>query len=63
MADKDTRAIIGLKAEIKSVRQRARDLKLETERWRSVAGTLRKLAGLADEQFKRLLTAESLPCD
>jgi hypothetical protein len=63
MADKETAAILGLKREVQTLRQRARDLKSQNDRWRSVARTLRTLAGLPDDQFKRLLTAESLPCD
>jgi hypothetical protein len=60
MADKETSAIVGLKREIKTVRQQVRDLKGQNDRWRSVAGTLRKLAGMDDIQFQNLLRGESL---
>lgn len=63
MADKETSAILGLKQECRTLRQRARALKEQNDKWRSVAHTLRSLAGMHDEQFKNLLRAELLPCD
>ena len=61
MTDKQTSAIVGLKREIKSVRETARELRGQNERWRKICGTLRQLAGLDDGQFRNLLKAESLP--
>ncbi len=61
MADKEISAILGLKQEIKSLRQRARALSEQNERWRSVTRTLRSLAGLPDEQYRNLLQSQSLP--
>jgi len=55
--------ILGLKRELKTTRERARELKDQNVRWCSVAHTLRKLAGLDEEKFKNLLQAESLPCE
>jgi len=63
MSDKEISAILGLKSELKAMRERARTLKDETSRWRNVALALRKLAGLDDAQFRNLLKAESLPCE
>ena len=55
--------IIGLKRELKTIRGTVRELKDQNERWRNVAQTLRKLAGLDDDKFKNLIRAESLRCD
>jgi hypothetical protein len=55
--------IIGLKRELKTTREKARELKDQNARWCSVANILRKLAGLDEEKFKNLLKAESLPCE
>jgi hypothetical protein len=55
--------IIGLKRDLKTTRERVRELKDQNLRWYSVAHTLRKLAGLDEEKFKNLLQAESLPCE
>jgi hypothetical protein len=55
--------ILGLKRDLKTVRERVRELKDQNARWCSVAHTLRKLAGLDEEKFRNLLRAESLPCD
>ncbi|MBO4227217.1 hypothetical protein [Bradyrhizobium neotropicale] len=55
--------IVGLKRELKVTREKVRDAKVETARWRNVALTLRKLAGLDEAKFKNLLQAESLPFD
>jgi hypothetical protein len=63
MNDKQTTAIVGLKNEIKMVRASARAAKSENARWRSLALTLRKLAGLDDERFNNLLRSESLPSE
>lgn len=60
MSDKATSAILGLKAELKTVRARARELQGQTDRWRKVCATLRGLAGLDDGQFRNLLNSESL---
>jgi hypothetical protein len=45
------------------VRASARAAKSENARWRSLALTLRKLAGLDDERFNNLLRSESLPIE
>jgi len=63
VADKETAAILGLKQEVKTLRQRARELKGQNDRWRSVARTLRNLAGVDDGQFNNLLRAQSLPVE
>ena len=55
--------ILGLKRDLKTTRERVRELKDQNVRWYSVAQTLRKLAGLDEEKFKNLLKAESLPCE
>lgn len=55
--------ILGLKRELKTTRERVRELKDQNARWGSVAHTLRKLAGLDEEKYKNLLRAESLPCE
>jgi hypothetical protein len=55
--------ILGLKRELRTTRERMRELKDQNVRWCSVAHTLRKLAGLDEEKFKNLLQAESLPCE
>ena len=55
--------IFGLKRDLKTTRERMRELKDQNVRWCSVAHTLRKLAGLNEEKFKNLLQAESLPCE
>jgi hypothetical protein len=57
------KAIVGLKLEIRTVRAKVRELTGENERWRNVASTLRKIAGLDEDRFRNLLQAESLPCD
>jgi hypothetical protein len=62
MADQ-TSAILGLKRDLKTVRANVRELRGKIDRWRDVAATLRKLAGLDEEKFQRLLEAESLLCD
>ncbi|MCW2218307.1 hypothetical protein M2232_001839 [Bradyrhizobium japonicum] len=59
MSDRET-AIIGLRREIKTVRESARDLKDQNARWRKVCSMLRGLAGLDDVQFRNLLNSESL---
>jgi hypothetical protein len=59
MSDQE-KAIVGLKRELKTIRGRVRELKDEAERWRSVAHTLRNLAGIDGGQFKNLLRAQSL---
>jgi hypothetical protein len=53
-------AIIGLKAELKTVRAKARMLEDENRRWRKVCTTLRSIAGLDPSNFTNLLRAESL---
>jgi hypothetical protein len=58
-----TSAIVGLKSTIKTARGTVRELRLENERWRKVARTLRDLAGLDQDKFRNLLRAESLPCE
>ena len=62
MADQ-TSALVGLKSTIKAVRETVRELRLENERWRKVAHTLRDLAALDDDKFRNLLRAQSLPCE
>lgn len=61
MADQ-TSAILGLKRDLKTARAHSRELKGKIDRWSGVAATLRKLAGLDEEKYKRLLEAELL-CD
>ena len=63
MGDKETTAILGLKRELKSTREKVRELNSQNGRWRTVAQMLRKLAGLDEDKFKNLLQAESLPCE
>jgi hypothetical protein len=63
MSDRETAAILGLKRELKTTREKVRDLSAQNRRWCSVAQSLRKLAGLEDEKFKNLLRAESLTCE
>ena len=63
MSDRETAAILGLKRELKTTREKVRDLSAQNQRWCSVAQSLRKLAGLEDEKFKNLLRAESLTCE
>jgi hypothetical protein len=63
MSDRETAAILGLKRELKTTREKVRDLSAQNLRWCSVAQSLRKLAGLEDEKFKNLLRAESLTCE
>jgi hypothetical protein len=62
VSDKET-AIIGLKRELKTTREKVRELKSQNERWRGVAQVLRKLAFLDEGKFKNLLQSESLPCE
>jgi hypothetical protein len=62
MTDEQT-TIIGLKRELKSQRDKARELRGQVDRWRRVTHTLRALAGLDDEKFNNLLRSESLFCD
>jgi hypothetical protein len=62
MSSQET-AIVGLKAELKRIRARVRELKDENGRWRNVAHTLRKIAALDEDKFRNLLQAESLPGD
>jgi hypothetical protein len=59
MSNQET-TIIGLKRELKTIRGRVRELRDETGRWRSVAHTLRNIAGMDDGQFNNLLRAQSL---
>jgi hypothetical protein len=63
MSDKETSAILGLKRDLKATRGKLRELGGQLERWRNVAGALRKIAGLDDKQFDNLLQSESLPCE
>lgn len=63
MGENETSAIIGLRGEIKQVRARARELTAQNKRWRDVAQSLRKLAGIDEQKFRNLLRAESLPVD
>jgi hypothetical protein len=60
MSDKETSAILGLKRELKTTRGKLRELSGQIDRWRDVAGALRKIAGLDDKQFDNLLQSESL---
>jgi hypothetical protein len=60
VSDRETSAIVGLKRELKTTREKVRELKGQTERWRNVARTLRKIAGLDEEKFRNLVEAESL---
>lgn len=60
MDDKRTTAILGLKAELKTVRARVRELTAQNEKWRKVAGILRSIAALDEAQFQNLLRAEAL---
>ena len=59
MADEQA-TIVGLKREMKTLREKARELKGQIERWRRVTHTLRSLAGLDDQRFNNLLRSESL---
>ncbi|WP_035992657.1 hypothetical protein [Bradyrhizobium sp. WSM1253] len=61
MDDKQTSAILGLKRELKTTREKLRQLNFQDHRWRRVAQTLRKLAGLDEDKFRNLLQAEHLP--
>jgi hypothetical protein len=61
--DKEIAAIVGLKRELKTTREKVRELKAQNERWRSVANALRKIAALEEVQFKNLLQSEALPCE
>ncbi|WP_407174533.1 hypothetical protein [Bradyrhizobium sp. STM 3562] len=61
MTDRQEIAILGLKRELKTTRERVRELKAQNIRWCSVAHTLKKLAALDEDKFKNLLQAESLP--
>ena len=63
MGDKEANAIVGLKRELKTTREKVRELKGQNDRWRSVANALRKIAALDEGQFKNLLQSESLPCE
>ncbi|WP_334406596.1 hypothetical protein [Bradyrhizobium sp. AZCC 2289] len=63
MSDKTTSAIVGLKRELKTTREKVRELKGQSERWRNVASALRKIAALDEGQFENLLRSESLPCE
>jgi hypothetical protein len=56
-------AIVGLKMQIKTVRGIVRELKVQNERWRKVAHTLRDIAALDEDKFRNLLRAQSLPCE
>jgi hypothetical protein len=56
-------AIVGLKMQIKAVRGTVRELRVQNERWRKVAHTLRDLAGLPDDQYSNLLKSQSLPTE
>jgi hypothetical protein len=40
MDDKQTSAILGLKAELKTVRARVRELTAQNDKWRKIAGGL-----------------------
>jgi hypothetical protein len=60
MNERETAAILGLKRELKTTREKVRELKGLNERWRNVASALRKIAALDDGQFSNLLRAESL---
>ncbi|MBB4428016.1 hypothetical protein GGD66_006602 [Bradyrhizobium sp. CIR48] len=62
MSDRES-VIVGLKRELKSTREKVRELKSQNDRWHVVAQMLRKLAGLDEGKFKNLLQAESLPCE
>jgi hypothetical protein len=62
MSNQET-AIVGLKGELRTIRGRVRELKDENGRWRNVAHTLRKIAGLDEVKFNNLLRSESLPCE
>jgi hypothetical protein len=53
-------AIVGLKRELKTSREKVKELKGQAEAWRRVTSTLRALAGLDDEKFKNLLRSEYL---
>jgi hypothetical protein len=55
--------ILGLKAELRTTREKVRELRTQAASWCSVAHTLRKLAGLDEEKFRNLLKSESLPCE
>jgi hypothetical protein len=43
-----------LKAELKTVRSRVRELTEQNEKWRKVAGILRGIAALDEAQFENL---------
>lgn len=55
MSDRETSAILGLKRELKAVRARVRELQAQNDRWRKVAQTLRKLAGIDENKLNNLL--------
>jgi hypothetical protein len=59
MNDRDT-VIVGLKRELKTTREKVRELRSQNDRWRNVAQTLRKLAGLDQDKFDNLMRSESL---
>ncbi|WP_035994829.1 hypothetical protein [Bradyrhizobium sp. WSM1253] len=61
MDDRQTSAFLGIKRELKTTREKLRELNFQNDRWRCVAQTLRKLAGLDEDKFKNLLQAEHLP--
>ena len=52
--------IVGLKRELKETRARVRFFKEQNDRWQQVGATLRKLAGLDEDQYRNLLCSESL---
>lgn len=60
MAGDPTSAILGLKRHLKDTRAKANNLADENRRWRGIAQSLRKLAGISDEAFSNLMKAESL---
>lgn len=53
--------IVGLKRELKTTREKVRELKGQIDGWRRVARALRSLAGIDEEKFGNLLRSESLP--
>jgi hypothetical protein len=63
MSDKEISALIAIKHELKTTRAKVRELVGQNERWKNIAQSLRKIAGLDDGQFRNLLKAESLPSE
>ncbi|WP_247497562.1 hypothetical protein [Bradyrhizobium sp. 149] len=63
MSDKETSAILGLKRELKTTRDKARAAQDEAGRWRRIANTLRGIAGLDDGQFGNLIRSEGLSAE